>query len=95
MTNFWTSWSRPNSSSFWNRPIPQTGLVKDRCNVRGNDKTDVASIAATGFGLTALCIGEKRKWVSLHDARERVLTTLRFLWRSCRTTAASFFISRM
>jgi hypothetical protein len=41
----------------------------------------VASIAATGFGLTALCIGQKRGYVSYPDARNRVLTTLRFLWK--------------
>jgi hypothetical protein len=57
----------------------QTGLVKDRCNVKTDDKTVVASIAATGFGLTALCIGEKRGFISLSEARGRVLVALRFL----------------
>lgn len=55
--------------------------MKDRCNVRAEDKTTVASIAATGFGLTALCIGQQRGYVSLADARERVLTALRFFWK--------------
>jgi hypothetical protein len=41
----------------------------------------VASIAATGFGLTALCIGEKRGYISLPDAHERVTAALRFLWK--------------
>ena len=35
---------------------PQTGLVKDRSRADGNDDREIASIAATGFGLTALCI---------------------------------------
>jgi hypothetical protein len=65
---------------FWEQANPQTGLVKDRCNVRTTDKTTVASIAATGFGLTGICIGQERGYVSFRDARERVLTTLRFLW---------------
>ena len=43
-----------------------------------NDQGIVASIAATGFGLTALCIGEKRGFISSPIARERVLATLRF-----------------
>src|SRR5246127_4565069 len=49
---------------FWEQANPATGLVKDRCNVRTLDKSDLGSIAATGFGLTALCIGVKRGLVS-------------------------------
>src|SRR4029077_21267115 len=41
---------------FWEQASPDTGLVRDRCNVRKTDPSVVASIAATGFGLTALCI---------------------------------------
>src|ERR1035437_7949459 len=48
---------------FWEQANPATGLVKDRCNVRAPDSNTVASIAATGFGLTALCIGEKRGFI--------------------------------
>jgi hypothetical protein len=70
---------KANFQYFWEQTNPQTGLVKDRCNVRSNDSVVVASIAATGFGLTALCIGEKRGFISLSDARARVLVTLRFL----------------
>ena len=72
---------RANFHFFWEQASPHTGLVKDRCNVRTNDTTVVASIAATGFGLTALCIGEKHRFISLSEARERVLLTLRFLWK--------------
>ncbi len=39
---------------------------------------DVASIAATGFGLTALCIAADRRWLDPHEARDRVRVTLRF-----------------
>ncbi len=65
---------------FWDQADPQTGLVKDRCNLQDENRTTAASIAATGFGLTAVCIGHQRGYVSLADARQRVLTTLRFLW---------------
>src|SRR5712691_553629 len=39
---------------FWEQASPETGLVKDRCNARRatTDNSTVASIAATGFGLT-------------------------------------------
>lgn len=65
---------------FWEQVNPKTGLVKDRCNVHITDGGIVGSIAATGFGLTALCIGEKRGFVSRSSAHERVLATLECLW---------------
>lgn len=72
---------KANFSYFWEQANPQTGLVKDRCNVRAKDNGVVASIAATGFGLTALCIGEKQGFITLTEARGRVLVTLQFLWK--------------
>jgi hypothetical protein len=66
---------------FWEQGSPKTGMVKDRCNVRASDQGIVASIAATGFGLTALCIGEQRGFISRSAALERVFTALRFLWK--------------
>src|SRR5580704_1907391 len=45
---------------FWNETNPKTGQVKDRALLNGNDKRTMSSIAATGFGLTALCIGDAR-----------------------------------
>jgi hypothetical protein len=76
---------------FWEQASPQTGLVKDRSKVQGKDSTIVASIAATGFGLTALCIGQKRGFVGLEDARDRVLATLRFLWKKMPTHRGFFY----
>jgi hypothetical protein len=73
---------KANFQFFWEQADPETGLVKDRCNVRTEDKSTVASIAATGFGLTALCIGQQRGYVSFADARERVRLTLRWLWNN-------------
>jgi hypothetical protein len=66
---------------FWEQASPETGLVKDRCNARkaATDNSTVASIAATGFGLTALCIGDLRGFISRSEARQRVITTLKFL----------------
>jgi hypothetical protein len=70
---------------FWEQANPETGLVKDRCNVRASDNGMVASIAATGFGLTALCIGQENGWVSLRDARDRAIVSLRFLAKKMPT----------
>lgn len=61
---------------------PQTGLVRDRARTDNSamdeNHRDVASIAATGFGLTALCIATERNWIDADEARNRVRRTLRF-----------------
>jgi len=64
---------------FWNESSAKTGQTKDRALAAGNDTRTMSSIAATGFGLTALCIGDRRGYRSPTEIRERVRTTLRFL----------------
>ena len=60
----------------------ESGQVLDRAAFYGNggkiDPRRMASIAATGFGLTALCIGDRRGYLSHAAARAQVLRTLRF-----------------
>ena len=67
---------------FWEQADPKTGLVADRARTDNSlldaNHRDVASIAATGFGLTALCIAAERKWITADQAKERVRATLRF-----------------
>jgi hypothetical protein len=58
---------------------PDTGLVKDRSRANRNDEREIASIAATGFGLTALCIAAERGWMPREKAQDRARLTLRFL----------------
>ena len=61
-----------------------TGLVLDRARASGEAHPSghpshrIASSAATGFGLTALCAGAERGWVTRAEAARRVRTTLRF-----------------
>lgn len=61
---------------------PQSGQVLDRAAANNTDgKLDprpMASIAATGFGLTALCIAEKRGYQPRAQVLEQVRRTLRF-----------------
>src|SRR5215813_2700797 len=67
---------------FWEQADPQTGLVPDRARIDGSsldeNHTNVASIAATGFGLTSLCVAVDRNWIDKSQARARTLNTLRF-----------------
>jgi hypothetical protein len=58
---------------------PKTGLIKDRNHITGEDKREIASIAAVGFGLTALCIADGRGWLPRGVARQRARTALHFL----------------
>ncbi len=65
---------------FWEQANPKTGLIMDRAKNDGGSSGNVGSSAATGFGLTALCIGANRGWIPKEQARARVLTTLRYFW---------------
>ena len=60
---------------FWNEANPANGLVRDR-----STPGSPCSIAATGFGLSAICIGADHGWVTRADAQARVLTTLQTFW---------------
>jgi len=63
---------------FWEQANPTTGLVKDRSKAEGSDPRTTASIAATGYGLTALCIADRRGWQDPAKIRQRVRNTLQF-----------------
>jgi len=63
---------------FWDSVDPAIGLVKDRSLARQQDARNVASIAATGFGLTALCIAAERGWQPRNAILERARASFRF-----------------
>jgi len=65
---------------FWKEASENTGQVKDRATAAGNDAHSIASIAATGFGLSGLCIGAARGYRKVDEIVGRVRATLRFLW---------------
>jgi hypothetical protein len=80
-----------NFRFFWEQANPDTGLVRDRANVRKPDQNELGNIAATGFGLTALCIGDKRGFVSHKEAADRVRNTLQFIWTKLPHHRGFFF----
>ena len=57
---------------------PQTGLTEDRAPNDGSPGRAPASIAATGFALSAWCIADRRGWLPPGEAVRRVRTTLAF-----------------
>lgn len=62
---------------FRDLPNRENGLVPDRWPT-----PSFSSIAAVGFGLTAYVVAVERGWLARADARDRTLTTLRFLYRA-------------
>ena len=68
---------------FYNEASPKSGLVRDRAPQTGRSLSRVASIAATGFGLSALCIAAKRNYLRPSDCEGRVEKTLAFLLEEC------------
>lgn len=56
-----------------------TGLTRDRSPTDGTDGHAPASIAASGFALTAWCIGDVRGWMPHEEAVKRTIGLLRFV----------------
>ena len=67
---------------FLEQADPETGQVQDRARAAGLDGAldprRLSSIAATGFGLTALCIAHKRGYAPAATIEARVERTLAF-----------------
>ncbi|MBV8205548.1 MAG: hypothetical protein JO041_02045 [Acidobacteria bacterium] len=64
---------------FWEQAGAATGLVKDRALAAGSDSRTLSSVAATGFGLAALCIADQRGYMDSATVKARVLATLNTL----------------
>lgn len=64
--------SKATFDYFWQEANPENGLIKDR-----STEDSPASIAAVGFGLTAIPVGIERGWITYLDGFLRVLKTLR------------------
>lgn len=71
---------------FWEQANPENGLIKDR-----STKDSPSSIAAVGFGLTALAIGAERGWLGKDEVYDRILTTLCFFRDSAEGEHGFFY----
>jgi hypothetical protein len=76
---------------FYDEADPRTGLVRDRARMDGPDDRAVASIAATGFGLSALAIADGRGYLPSGAARQRAERTLEFLAGTCHHEHGFFY----
>jgi len=77
---------------FWEQADPATGQVKDRALAAGNDTRTVSSISATGFGLTALCIGDQHGYQPHAQIVSRVQATLSFLANTMQPMGMNGFL---
>lgn len=59
---------------FWTEIYPETGIAIDHTENR------TGKVAATGFGLAAICIGVERGWIPRDEGYARVLHTLQSFW---------------
>ncbi|MBC7924068.1 MAG: hypothetical protein H7039_00270, partial [Bryobacteraceae bacterium] len=76
---------------FWECADPVTGLVLDRTNARAKDDRRVSSIAATGFGLSALCIADRHGFGKSSELKARAERTLEFFARRAFHQNGFFF----
>jgi hypothetical protein len=68
----------------WDEANPVNGLIRDR-----SQPWSPCSIAAQGFGFSAICIGVDHGWVSRPAAAARVLTALQTFWSTPQGLAVS------
>lgn len=68
---------------FWNEANPVNGLIRDR-----SQAWSPCSIAAQGFGITAICIGIDHGWVGRDEGRSRILLGMQTLWNGPQGSAA-------
>ena len=76
-----------NFDYFWYEANPVNGLIPDRTAT-----TSACSIAAEGFGLTAIGIGIDHGWISRTQGAERVLTALNTFYQGPQGTNATGMI---
>jgi len=69
----------------------KTGMIKDVGRLDDDSTNNVSSIAATGFGLTGLCIAAERGWIPRNEAADRVRKALRFIWSDLPNERGFFF----
>lgn len=70
---------------------PETALVSDRSLANGTGPGDVASVAGQGFALSVWCLAAERGWLPAEVARERVLTSLRFMRERAQQKEGFFY----
>jgi len=69
---------------FWTEVFPETGMAIDHTENR------IGKVAATGFGLAAICVGVERGWVTREEGYDRTLRILHAFWDDPQDPADGF-----
>lgn len=78
----------------WEQSDASTGLTMDRARNDGSREpraANMATIAATGFALTGVCIAAERRWIKSTEAAERARITLRSFDRTVQNHNGWFY----
>lgn len=70
---------------FWLGSHPETGFARDRTS------KPLVSVAGIGFGLSALCVGVERGWITREQGYERALLVLKSLKAKPNNRKAGLF----
>jgi hypothetical protein len=87
--------SRSSFRYFTENTNSETGLVMDRARANGGKLDEkhqnAASSASTGFGLSALCVGAKRGWISEEEGAAAAKKTLKFFYEKAPSEHGWFY----
>jgi hypothetical protein len=67
---------------FWDFAHPESGLARERSNIRPEYGLEVVTTGGSGFGIMAIIVGVARGWIGRAEAVERLLTIVHFLLRA-------------
>ena len=88
---FLNSLEQAETMYYYDETNASTGLVPDYANASGGSPSADSSIAAIGFGLTALTIDDERGWLTHAQAYQRALTTINFLYSNAANVNGFFY----
>ena len=67
---------------FWEFAHPVSGLARERSNAAFGYGPEVVTTGGSGFGAMAIVTGAARGWITRDEAADRLLRSVRFLWRA-------------
>nr|MEE4269907.1 Tat pathway signal protein [Candidatus Krumholzibacteria bacterium] len=76
------SLQRTGFEYFWDEANPVNGLIRDR-----SQPGSPCSVAAQGFGITAICIAIEHGWVTREEGRDRIMLGMETLWNGNQSDA--------
>lgn len=77
---------------FWEQADSESGQVRDRAVSNGiNETRPASSTAATGFGLTSLCIAHWRGYMDKSQIETRITKTLNFILNKLEGTQGFYY----